>query len=276
MADTLVIDVETKKSFADVGGRDRLRDLGIAVAGVYSYQDDAFVALEEHELPRLGDMLARSERIVGFNIKLFDIPVMEPYLGVPAFARIAVTDIFEDAQKFLGHRVGLDGVAKATLGTGKSGHGLEALEWFKEGRIEEVKKYCMDDVRLTRDLYEYGKKKGHILFESFVDRKIHSIPVAWNEPFTVPVVETVARAFAERRQLAIDYVSSEDRDGAGFKKERVIEVHAIKPNGEIEAYCHLRKDVRSFRIARIARAEITDEPYEIPQDIQRALFCRKT
>ena len=272
MADTLVIDIETKKSFADVGGRDRLRELGIAVAGIYSYADDKFVALEEHELPRLGEMLARTERIIGFNIKLFDIPVMEPYLGAATFARIAVTDIFEDAQKFLGHRVGLDGVAKATLGVGKSGHGLEALEWFKQGRVEEVKKYCLDDVRLTRDLYEYGKKKGHVLFEAFVDHKIHSIPVAWNEPLVVPVAETVARAFAERKQLAIEYVSSEDRDGTGFNKERMIEVYAIKPNGEIEAYCHLRKDVRNFRMARIARAYIMPESYEIPQDVQRALF----
>lgn len=272
MRDTLVIDLETKKSFAEVGGEQNIKDLGVAVAGVYSYAKDAFFAYEEHELPRLAEMLRETDHLIGFNIVHFDIPVLRPYVDGSTLDRIAVTDIFADAVKFLGHRVGLDGVAKATLGTGKSGHGLEALEWFKEGRVEEVKKYCLDDVRLTRDLYEYGKKKGHILFESFIDRKIHSIPVAWNEPLAVPVAETVARAFAERRQLAIEYVSSEDRDGAGFKKERVIEVHTIKPNGEIEAYCHLRKDVRNFRMARIARAEITGEPYEIPQDVQRALF----
>ena len=272
MKDTLVIDVETKKSFADVGGRDRFAELGVAVAGVYSYADDAFTALEEREMPRLAQMLERAERVVGFNINNFDIPVMAPYLGVAAFARIAVTDIFEDAEKFLGHRVGLDAVAKATLGVGKSGHGLEALAWFKEGRVEEVKKYCLDDVRLTRDLYEHGKKNGHVLFESFIDHKIHSIPVAWNAPVAVPIAAVVSRALAERRKLSIEYISSQDNDGVGFKKERVIEVRAIKPNGEIEAYCHLRKDVRSFRVARIARAEITNEPYTIPQDVQSALF----
>ncbi len=272
MRDTLVIDVETKKSFEDVGGRDRCADLGIAVAGIYSYADDAFVALEEHEMPRLAQMLEASERVVGFNINNFDIPVMAPYLGVAAFSRVAVTDIFEDAVAFLGHRVGLDAVAKATLGAGKSGHGLEALAWFKDGRVEDVKKYCLDDVRLTRDLYEHGKKHGHILFESFIDRKIHSIPVAWNAPAQAPVAETVNRALAERRQLSIDYISSQDSDGAGFKKERVIEVRAIKSNGEIEAYCHLRKDVRNFRLSRIARAELTSEPYATPQDVQSALF----
>jgi len=272
MRDTLVIDVETKKSFADVGGRDRFAELGVAVAGVYSYMNDAFTALEEHEMPRLGEMLAQSERIVGFNINNFDIQVMAPYLGATAFSRVAVTDIFDDAVAFLGHRVGLDAVAKATLGVGKSGHGLEALAWFKQGRVEEVKKYCLDDVRLTRDLYEHGKKHGHVLFESFIDHKIHSIPVAWNAPALVPIAEIVNRALAERRKLSIEYISSQDSDGAGFKKERVIEVRAIKPNGEIEAYCHLRKDVRMFRMARIARAELMPESYMMPQDVQAALF----
>jgi len=272
MQDILVIDIETKKSFADVGGKENLRELGVAVAGVYSYGANEFFALEEHELPRLGEMLARSERLIGFNIKQFDIPVMEPYLGQDAFSRLAVTDIFEDAQNFLGHRVGLDGVAKATLGVGKSGHGLEALEWFKQGRIEEVKKYCLDDVRLTRDLYDYGKKNSHVLFESFVDRKIHSIPVSWNTVSPAPVAALVARAFALRRKLAIEYVSSENADGRGFRKARLIEIHAIKANGEIEAYCHLRKDVRNFRMNRIARAELMDESYVIPQDVQTALL----
>ena len=272
MRDTLVIDVETKKSFADVGGRDRFAELGVAVAGVYSYMNDEFTALEEHEMPRLGEMLERAERVVGFNINNFDIPVMAPYLGTAAFSRVAVTDIFDDAVAFLGHRVGLDAIAKATLGMGKSGHGLEALEWFKQGRVEEVKKYCLDDVRLTRDLYEHGKKNGHVLFESFIDHKIHSIPVAWNAPALVPIAEIVNRALAERRKLSIEYISSQDSDGAGFKKERVIEVRQIKHNGEIEAYCHLRKDVRNFRVSRIARAELMSESYAMPQDVQSVLF----
>ncbi len=272
MHDTLVIDVETKKSFADVGGKHNIRGLGVAIAGVYSYAEDAFTALEESELPRLARMIEKSERVVGFNIKGFDIPVLEPYLGADAFSRVAVTDIFEDAQNFLGHRIGLEGLSKATLGQSKSGHGLEALEWFKQGRIEEVKKYCLDDVRLTRDLYEYGKKNGHVLFESFIDHRTHSIPVSWTGALELPSAALVAQALAERRRLAIEYISSEDADGKGFRKARMIEVRAIKPNGEIEAYCHLRRDVRNFRMNRIAAARLTDERYVIPQDVQTALL----
>lgn len=273
MRDTLVIDLETKKTFAEVGGERNIKDLGISVAGVYSYAKDAFFAFEEHELPKLTEMLKETDHIVGFNIIHFDIPVLEAYVDASLLAPIAVTDIFADAVKFLGHRVGLDGVAKATLGVGKSGHGLEALEWFRQGRVEEVKSYCLDDVRLTRDLYEYGKKNGHVLFESYIDRKIHSIPVAWAANVVEPPAAVVARGFAERKKVAIEYVSSQDANNEGFKKTRIIEVRAIKPNGEIEAYCHLRKDVRSFRLARVTKAELTDEPYTIPQDVQTSLFA---
>jgi len=272
MNDTLVIDLETKKSFAEVGGERNLRALGISVAGVYSYLKDAFFAYEEHELGKAEELLAGSGHLIGFNIKQFDMPVLEPYLRTVSLSRFAVTDIFEDAVKFLGHRVGLGAVAKATLGESKSGHGLEALQWFKEGRIDEVKKYCLDDVRLTRDLYEYGKKHGHVLFESYIDRKTHSIPVSWDKAVEKPIAQILEDAFSQRRRLAIEYISSEDSDGLGFRKGRLIDVYKMKSNGEVEAYCHLRQGVRNFRLNRIMSAKLTDDSYAIPQDFQQALF----
>ena len=271
MKDTLVIDLETKKSFVEVGGEKNIKELGISVAGVYSYNKDVFFALEEHELSKLQEMINESDHVIGFNIIHFDIPVLEPYVDKQSLARLAVTDLYVHAVNFLGHRVGLGALAEATLGESKSGHGLEALEWFREGRVEEVKKYCLDDVRLTRDLYEYGKKHGHVMFTSFVDNKIHSIPVAWGGEVERPVQAILEEAFTARKRLKISYVSSEDSDGLGFKKDRLIDIYKIK-NTEIEAYCHLRQSVRNFRIGRIAHAELTAEIYKIPEDVQASLF----
>ncbi|MDP3769474.1 MAG: WYL domain-containing protein [Candidatus Sungbacteria bacterium] len=271
MNDTLVIDLETKKSFAEVGGEKNIRELGISVAGVYSYAKDTFFAFEEHELGKLQEMINASTHVIGFNIIHFDLPVLEPYVDKQCLDRLAVTDLFVHAVNFLGHRVGLGALAQATLGESKSGHGLEALEWFRQGRVEEVKKYCLDDVRLTRDLFEYGKKHGHVLFQSFVDNKVHSIPVAWGGEVKRPVQAILQEAYANRRRLKIAYVSSQDSDGLGFKKDRLIDVYKIK-NNEIEAYCHLRASVRNFRIGRIADAELTDETFKMPQDVQGALF----
>lgn len=271
MSDTLVLDLETKKSFDEVGGKQNIRELGISVAGVYSYDKDAFFAFVEAELPRLEELLEGTAHLIGFNLKNFDLPVLEPYLSGASLARIAVTDIFEDASNFLGHRIGLAGLAKATLGESKSGHGLEALEWLRQGRIEDVKKYCLDDVRLTRDLYEYGKKNGHVLFESYFDKKVHSIPVSWGTQVAEPLLKTIEDAFANRQRLMIEYVSSEDNDGRGFRKERMIEIRKIKKD-EIEAYCHLRQGLRNFRINRILKAVTTGEVYTLPQDMQTSLF----
>ncbi|MBI4137869.1 MAG: WYL domain-containing protein [Candidatus Sungbacteria bacterium] len=273
MSDTLVIDLETKKSFADVGGRDRVRDLGVSVAGAYSYAADAFFAFEEPELGKLESLIRAADRVIGFNIKQFDLPVLEPYLSdAGALRKIIISDMYEDAVNFLGHRVGLNALAKATLGVSKSGDGLEALRLFKEGHIEEVKRYCLDDVRITRDLWEYGKTHGHVLFESFTDGKVHSVPVAWGGAAREPVSRVIDQALAKRRRLQIEYISSEDSDGLGFKKSRLIDVYHIKPNGDIEAYCHLRRGVREFRMARIMSAELTNEAYALPEDSQSALF----
>lgn len=271
MDDTLVIDLETKKSFSEVGGKQNIKELGISVAGVYSYQKDSFFAFEEYELHRLEEMLKEAKHLVGFALKQFDLLVLEPYLQDVSLGKIAVTDIFEDAVKFLGHRVGLDSVARATLGEAKSGHGLEALEWFRQGRIEDVKKYCLDDVRLTRDLYEYGRKHGHILFESYVDGKIHSIPVSWREGLCIPITAVLEEAFRTRRRLRIEYLSSEDLEGLGYKKSREIDIYKVKPE-EVEAYCHFRKGLQIFRINRILKAELTGDSYTIPEDFQTSLF----
>ena len=271
MQDTLVIDFETKHSFAEVGGEANIRNLGISVAGVYSYARDEFFAYVENELFRMEEMLAETDHIVGFNIKYFDLPVLEPYLSKVSLSRFALTDMYEDAVNFLGHRVGLNALAKATLGTAKSSSGLEALRWFKEGRVEEVKKYCLDDVRITRDLYEYGKKNGYVLFESYVDGKVHSIPTLWGKEIKRPMLSIVEEAYRERKRLAIAYVSSQDPDGLGFTKERMIDVYKIKKH-EIEAYCHMRGGLRNFRIDRILKAEVTGEQYLIPQDFQKTLF----
>jgi DNA polymerase III epsilon subunit-like protein len=272
MSDTLVIDFETKKSFAEVGGEKNIRELGISVAGVYSYTKDSFFAFEEHELPQFEKMLTETDRLIGFNLKHFDLPVLEPYLQEVRLEKITVTDLYEEVTNFLGHRVGLDALARATLGVSKSGHGLEALEWFRQGRVEDVKKYCLDDVRITRDLYEYGKKHNHVLFKSYIDGNIHSVPVRWGVAPERPILAILEDAFEKRQRLAVEYVSAQNGDGMGFKKSRLMDIYKIKPNGEIEAYCHLRKDLRKFRVKRILKAEATEETYTIPQDVQASLF----
>lgn len=93
-----------------------------------------------------------------------------------------ILDIMDELEKILGHRVSLESVAQATLGVGKSGKGLDAIAYFRNGEMDKLKAYCLDDVRLTREIYEYGKKNGEVFYQS--KDGLHRLPVKinWKDP----------------------------------------------------------------------------------------------
>lgn len=159
--DTLVIDIETKNSFQDVGGRDNLKALDISVVGVYSYAADEYRAFEEHEFDELGRVLQKTQLIVTFAGKRFDLPVMEKYFPFDVQA-IKHYDILEEIENKYGRRIGLGILAEANVGAGKTGHGLEATELYARGEMEKLKSYCLNDVKLTKDIYELIKKQGYL------------------------------------------------------------------------------------------------------------------
>ena len=259
MRNEIVLDLETKDAPQRWEGRD-LASLGISVVGIWSGLDASFKVFREGDVSSgLGPLLKNADRIIGFFVTKFDFPVLQPYLNFD-LAEIPVLDIFDDVTAKLGHRVSLASLAKATLGAGKLGHGLEAVEWYKQGEWKRLEEYCIQDVRLTRDLYEFGNKFGHLLFESFVDGKVVSVPVAWGMPEETEIRKLLERAQAEGRSLEIDYVSRQN-SGDGFLKTRKIEIQAIRGE-EIDAYDHLRGEVRMFRIGRIFKARILDEPIQ--------------
>ena len=98
-------------------------------------------------------------------------------------------DLMEDIESYLGFRISLDNLAKSNLGAAKSGNGLEAIRWWQEGNVEAIKRYCLDDVRITRDIYEFGKKNGHVIAETRNDPKV-SVPVSWHMPVTATTAQT--------------------------------------------------------------------------------------
>src|SRR3990167_3431303 len=177
----VVFDVETKKSFEEVGGRDNVSALGVSVVGAYFYETGKFQAYEEQEIPQFEEAIRNADLLIGFNTKTFDYPVLQPYFKIVNITLLPTLDIFEDVTTKLGHRLSLQSLAGATLGAKKSADGLQALQWFKEGRIDDIKKYCLKDVELTRALWEYGKKNGHVLFYSKHSSGRVAIPVSWGK-----------------------------------------------------------------------------------------------
>jgi len=159
MAAPLVFDVETQNTFADVGND--TRKLKVSVAVCYDYATLKTYAFLESELPELFKLFEKASVLVGYNSQYFDLVVLnEYYLGnlfeFPHF------DLLSDIKEQSGHRYPLDDMVKATLNKGKSGHGLEAINLFREGKIKELTKYCEDDVLLTKELFDYGRQNGYV------------------------------------------------------------------------------------------------------------------
>lgn len=166
--DIIVYDIETKESFQDVGSRDPRR-LSISLLGMYSYQDDEYFSFTEDELPQFFRRLENCDLLIGFNNKGFDDQVVSAVF--PEINKVPSFDILERVHKVLGFRVKLDNIANATLGYGKSGDGLQAIRLYAEGKIEELRQYCLDDVKITHEVYEFGKRNGFLKYRDLAGEK---------------------------------------------------------------------------------------------------------
>lgn len=175
----IVLDLETQNAFSDVGGRNKNHLLKVSTCGIYEYTTEKYTTFAENELHKLAEILQSADQIIGFNIKDFDFEVLRPYFNFDIGA-LPYLDIIEDVQKFLGHRIGLNTIAQGTLGAGKSGNGKEAILYWRNGRHDLLKKYCLDDVRITKEIYEYGLQNQKILYKDFFE--IKEIPVLWKQP----------------------------------------------------------------------------------------------
>ncbi len=176
MGAPVVLDLETKKSFREAGSSDPAK-LGISVVGLYDYETDTYRAYREHEFNELFPILERTSMIIGFNIRDFDLPALNAYYSGDLL-KMPMFDLLEDIKNILGKRIALDEFAKETLKANKSGHGLQAITWYQEGNWEDLCKYCLDDVKITKELYEYGKQSGAIYYNTAYGRK--EVRVNWN------------------------------------------------------------------------------------------------
>lgn len=156
----VVLDLETKYSFRQFTDP---KKLGITVAGIFDYKEGKELAFFEKELNGLFPILEHASYIIGYNVQSFDIPVLQGYYPGKV-EHFGVFDILEDVRSKIGRRLALNDLIFATLGKKKTGHGLMAIDYYKEGKFEELKKYCLSDVALTKELFEFGVKNKEVYF----------------------------------------------------------------------------------------------------------------
>jgi DEAD/DEAH box helicase domain-containing protein len=174
----LFFDLETQKTAQDVGGWQNTHLMRVSVAAVFDTLKDCFLDYDEENIDALLAHLAKADLIVGFNIKRFDYRVLKAYARDDLSA-LPTFDILEDIHRRLGFRLGLDHLARETLNRGKTAHGLQAVEWFRRGELKKLTEYCRHDVMVTRDLFQYGLEKGHLIYrEKRSERRVRLL-VDW-------------------------------------------------------------------------------------------------
>lgn len=176
MSHPIVFDVETQHTLQEVG--QDAKKLKVSVVGLYDYATKEFLTYREHELQKLFSRFEHASYLIGFNIDKFDLPVLSPYyLGNPN--QFATLDILGQVEKALGFRVALDDLARSTLGVKKTGHGLLAIEYFKKGEWDKLASYCLSDVKITKELFEFGVKSQKLYFNTAKGNR--TIPVKFEK-----------------------------------------------------------------------------------------------
>ena len=167
----IVFDLETQNIFQEVGSNDPA-ELDISVATVYDSQTDKYTTVTIDDLQDLWPIIEQADALVGYNSNHFDIPLLNKYYPGD-LTHIKSIDLLDSIKQSLGRRLRLDSVAEATIGAKKSAHGLQAVRWWKEGKIDEIKKYCEQDVKVTKKVFDYAMKHGHVKFkDGFRKREI--------------------------------------------------------------------------------------------------------
>ncbi|MBU6388292.1 ribonuclease H-like domain-containing protein [Patescibacteria group bacterium] len=163
----LVFDIETANAFPSLARAD-IEQLDLALVGVYDSQTDAYSSYIKEELPRLWPLIERADLLIGFNSDTFDIPLLNRYYP-GNLSSVQSLDLLSEVAKALGRRIRLQSLAEATLGKGKKGSGLQAVAWWQEGLVDKVREYCIEDVRLTKELYEYALAHGVLKYKDLLD-----------------------------------------------------------------------------------------------------------
>ena len=159
----VTFDIETANAFPTLARGDYAR-MEISVVGVHDSETGQLTSYVKEEFSQLWPIIERADMLIGFNSDSFDIPILNRYYPGD-LTKIRSLDLLTEVYKVLGRRVRLQSLAEATLGIGKSGNGLEAVEWWRQGEVEKVRNYCMDDVKITRQIFDYALKHGKLKYK---------------------------------------------------------------------------------------------------------------
>lgn len=172
-----------------VRGHIDVNEQELTVVGIHDSETGEYTSYFKEQLPQLWPILERADMLIGFNSDTFDIPLLNRYYPGD-LSHIRSLDLMSEVVKVLGRRIRLQSLAEATLGKGKKGDGLLAGVWWREGKRDKVAEYCVEDVRITRELYDYAMKNGVLKYKDLrTIRDIRLDTSLWNQvSVTIPAM----------------------------------------------------------------------------------------
>ncbi len=173
-------DLETQKSAEEVGGWNNIRDMRMSVGVTYSTAPSEYKIYRESQVNALIEELRRADLVVGFNNLRFDYEVLAGHNALFDAGQIQSLDMLVELQKSLPHRLSLDSIAQATLGVEKTSEGMQAIRWYREGKLLEIAEYCCYDVKITRLIHEYGAAHKRLHYTNKYGKKL-SVAVNWSD-----------------------------------------------------------------------------------------------
>jgi DEAD/DEAH box helicase domain-containing protein len=177
MKNIVYFDLETQKSADEVGGWDKVRDMKMSVGVTYSTARGDYKIYKEDQVEDLIRELMRADLVVGFNNLRFDYEVLHGYTALD-LTQIPTLDMLVHVQKIVNHRLSLDAIAGTTLGVEKTSDGMQAIHWFRQGKLLEIAEYCCYDVKITRLVHEYGAQHKTLFYKNRFGATL-STPVSW-------------------------------------------------------------------------------------------------
>lgn len=177
MKNIVYFDLETQKSADEVGGWNNIRDMRMSVGVTYSTSRGEYRIYPEREVNDLINELMRADLVVGFNNIRFDYEVLHGYT-VFDLRQVPTLDMLVELQRIINHRLSLDAIATTTLGVEKTAEGLQAIEWYRQGRLLEIAEYCCYDVKITKLVHEYGNQYKQLFYKNRFGTK-QTVQVSW-------------------------------------------------------------------------------------------------
>ncbi len=186
----ITFDIETTGTFADAGSSNPA-DLDIAVVALHDSETNEYSYYLKEDFPKLWKILEHTDMLIGYNSDHFDIPLLNKYFP-GELTHIKSLDILKEIYTSLGRRLKLDTVAEATLGESKSANGLQSIRWWKEGEIQKVCDYCVQDVKVTKRVYDFALKHGKLKYKDLGKvRDINIDTSKWEDKEDVALTHTL-------------------------------------------------------------------------------------